>query len=214
MVQDARRLVRVPIGVDVCAVLEQEISDVEVTVDDGPGERGVENLLHTDVAPLRFPRVHARRGLVIRYGAERRLALRVEPPLHAFEVAHACRMRQIVRYRPDAGEQWKKVCGPVRERVFDGLRRAVAAGAAGLPDRDRAARRRISRDRAKRRYADEPGLKIDPGVAEQPRLALQAADERRQIAVVDRSLICAMTNIFHSPCCRDFAQSPLVEGRG
>src|SRR5256885_11691086 len=52
MVQDARRLVRVPIGADVCAVLEQEIRDVEVTVDDGPGERRVENVLLSRRAPL------------------------------------------------------------------------------------------------------------------------------------------------------------------
>src|SRR5262245_40610810 len=41
MVQDARRLMRVPVGVDVCAVLEEEIRHVVVTVDDGEGERGV-----------------------------------------------------------------------------------------------------------------------------------------------------------------------------
>ena len=32
MVQDARRLVRVPIGADVCAMVDQEVRDVEVTV--------------------------------------------------------------------------------------------------------------------------------------------------------------------------------------
>jgi hypothetical protein len=42
MVQDARRLVRVPVGVDVCAVLEQEVRHVEMTVDDGIGERRVD----------------------------------------------------------------------------------------------------------------------------------------------------------------------------
>ena len=56
MVQDARWLMRVPVGVDIGAVFEEEVRHVEVTVDDGPGERGVENLLHTDLAPLRFPR--------------------------------------------------------------------------------------------------------------------------------------------------------------
>src|SRR5438445_12905693 len=43
-VQQARRLVRVPIGVDVCAVLEEEVRHVEVTIDDGPGERRIDNM--------------------------------------------------------------------------------------------------------------------------------------------------------------------------
>ena len=42
MVQDARRLMRIPAGVDICAVFEEEIRHVEVTVDDGPGERRIE----------------------------------------------------------------------------------------------------------------------------------------------------------------------------
>ena len=61
-------------------------------------------LLRTDVAPLRFPRVHARGGSLLRDVAQCRLALGVEPALHARQVAHACRMRQIVGHRPDARE--------------------------------------------------------------------------------------------------------------
>jgi hypothetical protein len=52
MVQDARRLVRVPIGADVCALLEQEVRDVEVTVDDGPRERRIDNMLRSRRAPV------------------------------------------------------------------------------------------------------------------------------------------------------------------
>ena len=52
MVQDARRLMGVPGGVDVGAVLEEEVRHVEVTVDDGPGERRVEHLLRSGRAPL------------------------------------------------------------------------------------------------------------------------------------------------------------------
>jgi hypothetical protein len=37
------------------------------------------------------------------------------------EIAHACRMRQIVRKRPDAGEQWHEVSVFVDERELDGL---------------------------------------------------------------------------------------------
>src|SRR5260370_32154400 len=45
LVQDARRLMGAPGGVDVCAVVEQEVSHVEVVVDDGPCERHVEHVL-------------------------------------------------------------------------------------------------------------------------------------------------------------------------
>src|SRR5437773_6827136 len=44
MVQDARWLMGVPPGVEIRAVREEEVRHVEVTVDDGKGECGVENL--------------------------------------------------------------------------------------------------------------------------------------------------------------------------
>ena len=34
---------------------------------------------------------------------------------------------------------------------------------------------------------DEPSLKLHAGFTEQPRLTLQPADERRQVAIVDRA---------------------------
>jgi hypothetical protein len=52
--KDAGWLVGVPIRVDVRAVLEQKVRDVKVTIDDAPGERGVEHLLHTDLIPWRY----------------------------------------------------------------------------------------------------------------------------------------------------------------
>ena len=52
MVQDARRFMRVPARVDVGPVREKEVCDVEVTVDDGPGERRIENVLRGRLAPL------------------------------------------------------------------------------------------------------------------------------------------------------------------
>ena len=59
-------------------------------------------------------------------------------------------------------------------------------------------RRRIAGSRSRRAamnsprsfsvaVSDEPGLKRHVGVTEQPRLTLQPADERRQVAVVDRA---------------------------
>ncbi len=43
--QDARGLVRTPVGIDVGAVIEQELGDFEVTVDDRPGKSSIENAL-------------------------------------------------------------------------------------------------------------------------------------------------------------------------
>ena len=52
VVQDARRLMRVPAAVDVRAALEQEVRHVEVAVDDGKGERYVEHLLRRGRVPV------------------------------------------------------------------------------------------------------------------------------------------------------------------
>src|SRR5262249_45172981 len=44
-----------------------------------------------------------------------------EPAPHPREVAHSCRVRQIVRQRPDAGEEWKEVGPRVGGCELDGL---------------------------------------------------------------------------------------------
>ncbi len=46
----------VPAGVDICAVLQQEVRHVEVAVDDGKGERRVEHLLRRGRVPLEVAR--------------------------------------------------------------------------------------------------------------------------------------------------------------
>ena len=103
--QDARRLMGIPPGIDVRAVCEEEVRHVEVPVDDGERERHVENLLQRGRASVEVPpRARVVVGIVIVEIAQRRRAGFVEPVLHPREVAHACRMRQIVRQGPDAGE--------------------------------------------------------------------------------------------------------------
>ena len=100
MVQDARRLVRAPIGVDVCAVLEQEVRHVEVAVDDGKGERHIEHLLHASARPTAGgPRALRRRWRDSDSRHRPAPARRTSSNqlLHPREVAHARRMRQIVR---------------------------------------------------------------------------------------------------------------------
>ena len=46
-----------PVRVDIGPVPEKKVGDLEVVVEDRPGERGVENLLHTGLAPLQVPAV-------------------------------------------------------------------------------------------------------------------------------------------------------------
>jgi hypothetical protein len=50
LVQNACRLVRAPSRIDVSAVLEKEVRNLEVVVEDGPGQRGVENQLYIGLA--------------------------------------------------------------------------------------------------------------------------------------------------------------------
>jgi hypothetical protein len=91
-----------------------------MTVDDGPGEGGVENLLHTDLIPWSPP---ARGWSLISEVAQCRLALRVEPALHAREVAHARRMDKVVWYWPDAREYREEMRCCIGQCLFDVLRR-------------------------------------------------------------------------------------------
>jgi hypothetical protein len=69
--------------------------------------------------------------------AQHRRAGLVEPPLHPREVAHARRMRQIVRQRPDAREQWDEVCPDIGKRELDGLRLRRRLAPQDRGDRDR-----------------------------------------------------------------------------
>ena len=95
-----------PVRVDIGPVREKKVGDLEVVVEDRPGERGVENLLHTGLAPLQVP---AGGGIVggkmIREVAQCRLALRVEPASHACEVPVPGCVWQIVGQGPDAQQQ-------------------------------------------------------------------------------------------------------------
>ena len=125
-------------------------------------------------------------GKVILEIAQRRRAGFVEPLLHSREVSHGRRVWQIVRHRPDAGEQWYQVCLRIRACEPDGRRRwpRLASQECGLEIEK-------SDDEcfaiAQRGPLDEPDLKVHSGFTEQPRLALQPADERRQVALVDRA---------------------------
>ena len=91
-------------------------------------------------------------------------------------------MRQIVRHRPDAGEQRNEVRVRVRERELDGLRRRRR-----LAPQDCGIEVEKGGDEfpaiVQRRRLDELILKRHEGVTEQPRLTLQLADERRQVAL-------------------------------
>jgi hypothetical protein len=46
--QDAGGLMGAPVRVDIRPVPEKKVGDFEMVVEDRPGERGVENLLHAD----------------------------------------------------------------------------------------------------------------------------------------------------------------------
>jgi hypothetical protein len=78
-------------------VLEQKVGDLEMVVHDGPGERGIENLLHTGLAPSQVPAdpvVFG--GKMIREVAQGRLARRIEPLSNSCEVSVPGGVWQIV----------------------------------------------------------------------------------------------------------------------
>ena len=93
-------------------------------------------------------------------------------------------MRQIVGQRPDAGEHWNEGCPRVGERELDGLRRRRRLAA-----QDRGIQVEQDGDEfpavVQRGRPDEVRLKLHEGVTEQPRLTLEQANERRQVAVPD-----------------------------
>jgi hypothetical protein len=93
--KDARRLVRGPVGVDVGATLQKERRYFEVSIQDGPGERDVQNLLRRHRSPTQVggleERIAAR--VLARQRSQDGLAGSVEPTRHRVDVADACRMR-------------------------------------------------------------------------------------------------------------------------
>jgi hypothetical protein len=67
-------LMGAPVRVDIGPMPEKKVGDLEMVVDNCPSKYSVENLLHTDLAPFRFPRVHAISGSMIRGAAQCRPA--------------------------------------------------------------------------------------------------------------------------------------------
>src|SRR5438094_10315432 len=99
--QNAGGLMGAPVRVDISPVTEKKVGDLEVVIEDRPGERGVENLLHSRLAPLQVPPGEGTvSGKMIRGVAQCGLARRVEPAFHACEVPKigraACRERVAV----------------------------------------------------------------------------------------------------------------------
>ena len=84
MVQDARGFVGVPVGVDVRAVLEQEVRYVEVAVNDRKSERYVQHLLRCGRTPVEVStRLRVLGGIVIVQVAQRGRAGFIEPLFHS-----------------------------------------------------------------------------------------------------------------------------------
>src|ERR1041385_1014670 len=99
-----------------------------MTIDDCPGKGNVEYTLLTQLAPLVGIFLDAvlrhvwTGGVVILDVAQRRRTRGLEPLFHPCQVAHACSMRQIVGYFPDASKYRNDVCVRIRERELDRLR--------------------------------------------------------------------------------------------
>jgi len=94
-------------------VREKKVGDLEVVVEDGPCERGVENPLRIGALAEPGNEVRAVMGIVdgkmIREVAQCSFAIRVEPASHACEVPAAGGVRQIVGQWPDPHQQRKQM---------------------------------------------------------------------------------------------------------
>src|SRR6266446_1846849 len=186
LMQNASGLMGAPVRVDIGPVTEKKVGDLEVVVEDRPGERGVENLLHTGLAPFRFPRVYAVGRRMIRQVAQCRLALRVEPAFHACEVSIPGCVRQIVGQAPDTQQRRKQTGLRIREREFNGLRwrRLATAQHSGIEIKKSS---NESFAIAQYRPLDQSDLEFHACVCQHPWLAAQSADKGCQVAVVQRA---------------------------
>ena len=93
-------------------MLEEEVRHLELAVEDGPGERGVEDVLRGGRAPVKVivpSHVFAVAGKVIGEVAERRGSRVVEPALHPREVSDGRGVWQVVWHRPDACERGEEM---------------------------------------------------------------------------------------------------------
>src|SRR5215813_12140845 len=86
LMQNAGGLMRAPVRIDIGPMREKKGSDLEMVVHYRPGKRGVENLLHTGLAPVQVladPRIVG--GMMIREVSQSRPAMGVEPACHPCE---------------------------------------------------------------------------------------------------------------------------------
>jgi len=100
---------------------EKKVGDLKMVVHNRPGKRGVENLLHTGLAPVQVfadPRIVG--GMMIREVSQGRPALAVEPACHPCEVTIPGCVRQIVGHGPDLQQHRKQMGLRIRERVYEG----------------------------------------------------------------------------------------------
>src|SRR6266567_2036795 len=127
--QDAGGFVRAPVRVDIGSMPEKKVGDLEMVVHDGPGERGVENLLQTGLAPVQVPADPVIVGWkMIREVAQGRLAGRVKPAPRLSEVPiPSCvgRSSGIGQIRTSIGTRWAcayvNACTKAREGGGAGL---------------------------------------------------------------------------------------------
>src|SRR5260370_8084924 len=87
--QDAGWLMGAPVRIDIGAVCEKKVGDLEVVVEDGPRERGVENPLRIGALAEPASEVRAVMGIVnrkmSREVAQSRFPISVEPTSHPSE---------------------------------------------------------------------------------------------------------------------------------
>lgn len=175
-----------PVGVDVGAVTQQELGDVEVMGEAGPGKGDVENVLSRWLPPAQVGQLGSVVVGIVPVGiAERRLARRVEPAFDGGAIAQPCCMREILGYRPALTEQRHQV----GVAVLDGVLHRRRSGWCRNANERRAAPpefRDVRLTIHPRRALDDRGLCGHPDLVEQPGFGIEPLAEVRDIIAVDR----------------------------
>src|SRR6266849_7921700 len=95
--QNAGRLVRAPVGVDVGSAFQQESRNLKLPVHARPGQRHVQDMLVVGGSPMQVPQnERVVGGVMLTKASQLRLACLVKPTSHPREVPCACRVAEIV----------------------------------------------------------------------------------------------------------------------
>ena len=105
LMQDARRLVRAPVRIDVGSVLQQKIRNLKLPIHARPGQRDVQDVLGVRGGPMEIPEPGRMvRGVMLTEAPQPRTAGLIKPTPDSRKVPYAGRVGEIVGQRPNLSQ--------------------------------------------------------------------------------------------------------------